>query len=114
MEICCFFSRPKSPKQVNFAKENYKNKSNEYLKNKLKKLDAKKSRESCYCCLYTTCSITGIVTTFVSKGTLSTITIPSIAVTTISANKSFDKLNQINQKKKIITDLLNERMGIFN
>ena len=32
METCCFFSRPKSPKQVNFAKENYKNKSNEYLK----------------------------------------------------------------------------------
>ena len=112
MEACCCFSRPKSPKQVDLIKENYKNKSNNYLKNKIKKLDEKSSKESCYCCLYSSCAITSIVATVASKGTLSTITIPSTLVTTISAKQSQDKLDEINQKKKIISDLLEKRMKI--
>ena len=112
METCCFFSRSKSPKQVVLIKENYKNKSNDYLKNKIKKLDEKSSRESCYCCLYTSCAVTSIVSTFISKGTLSSITIPSTLVTTISAKQSQDKLDELNEKKKIISDLLEKRMKI--
>ena len=111
METCCFFSRSKSPKQVNSIKENYKNKSNLFLKNKIKKLNEKSSRESCYYCLYTTCSISSIVTTFASKGVFSSITIPSTIITSVSAKKCYDKINEINTKKKIISELLEERLS---
>jgi hypothetical protein len=110
--VSCF-SRAKSLEKADLIKENYKNKSNLYLKNKIEKLEVEKNRERCYCCLYSTGAITSLFTSLLTTGVSSSISIPSTIITVVSAKKSNDKLEEIIFKRKIILEILDEKINLI-
>ena len=85
METCCCLSRSGS---YNHYEEDYEYKSKKYLIEEKNSLNKRICRERCFCCIYTTATITTTITTFTSKGISSPLTVPSAVLAAAHMDKS--------------------------
>ena len=106
MVNCCFFSRSSLTEEEQLIKENYKNKSLEYIKMSIKKNKLKESKECCMGFVYTSSSLTSAIATCASGGTTSAGTIPATAVCGAAALNSISNYFYYKNKKEILKKVL--------
>ena len=104
--VCCFFSREDLTEEEQLIKENYKNKSIEFIKMKIRKNKSKENRECCLSLSYSSASLTGAITTCASGGTTSAGSIPSTVVCATAALNSISNYYYYKNKKEILKKIL--------
>lgn len=108
METCFCISRSDSS---NHYEEDYKYKSEKYLTEEKKTLNDRICRESCFCCIYATATVTTTIATVASKGFSTPFTVPSALLTAAQTDKSRRDLAVLIKKKDAINNILKKKFN---
>ena len=108
METCFCLSRSGS---YNHYEEDYKYKSKKYLIEEKNSLNQRICRERCFCCIYTTATVTTTIATFTSKGISSPLTVPSAVLAAAHMDKSRRDLAVLIKRKDAINSILKKKFN---